>query len=490
MNNFEPAYLKDINTFVEDSFIDPRNALHGGRTEVFKTFYETKNEQELIFGFDISSQYPAVMALDTYAVGVKRSRNYSIEALTTALLNGSFCGLVKCDVECPKDLYVPLLPSKNDRKSLIFDLADKVNQTYASPELSYALENGYKITKLYNTYSYEAKTGIFKDYVACFYQMKITNTKHYTQEECSNLNKSFEAKGLNICIKSEDTCDNPGLRGVAKLFLNSLWGKFGTREIMTEYSYARSMREYYSFTSNDKIKVLNLHVIHDNLIEVLYERNANLTDPPDYVSPITAVFTTSNARVRLAKFMKILHPEQLFYCDTDSCYFRYDPNNIKHVDPRTAKLPDKVELGDGLGQWEMEVWDGKRWCATGCKCLGMQHHCPKNDFLKAKGITIDFNNKDIITFNNMARIAQGMNKIPIDQQQNLLNKKDLIKHNIEFIETKARFTFKFDKKNKDMVTYDNSEMTKIIQNTAGLKRYVIDNVTYPYGYAGEQYSLT
>jgi hypothetical protein len=148
MANFDPAYLKDIKTFVEDSFIDPRNALHGGRTEVFKTFYETKTPEELIFGFDISSQYPAVMALDTYAVGVKRCRNYSIQALTEALLNGTFCGLVKCDVECPKDLYVPILPTKNERKSLVFDLADKVNQTYASPELIYALENGYKITRI------------------------------------------------------------------------------------------------------------------------------------------------------------------------------------------------------------------------------------------------------------------------------------------------------------------------------------------------------
>ena len=34
----------------------PRGALHGGRTEVFKTFYETKAPSEFIFGFDISSQ--------------------------------------------------------------------------------------------------------------------------------------------------------------------------------------------------------------------------------------------------------------------------------------------------------------------------------------------------------------------------------------------------------------------------------------------------
>ena len=89
----------------------------------------------------------------------------------------------------------------------------------------------------------------------------------------------------------------------------------------------------------------------------------------------------------------------------------------------------------------------------------------------------------------MAKIAKGMNGIPIDQQQNLLNKRDLIKHNIEFIETKARFTFKFNKITKDIVTHDNLDMTKIIQNTAGLKRFIIDNITYPYGYEGAQYNM-
>ena len=82
-------------------------------------------------------------------------------------------------------------------------------------------------------------------------------------------------------------------------------------------------------------------------MEVHYQRNNETTDPPGYVSKITAVFPTSNARViRLAKCMKVLHPSQLFYCDTDSCYFVYNPNNPDHIDPRTTQLPEKVEIGD------------------------------------------------------------------------------------------------------------------------------------------------
>ena len=84
---------------------------------------------------------------------------------TSDLLNDKFCGLVKCDITCPKDLYVPILPSKGDGTRLLFDLVDKHQQVYPSPELKYALEEGYTITKVYNYYSYQQKKGLFKEYV-------------------------------------------------------------------------------------------------------------------------------------------------------------------------------------------------------------------------------------------------------------------------------------------------------------------------------------
>jgi len=75
MNNFTDEYSYEIIQHVNDGFTDPREALHGSRTEVFKTFYETKAPGEIIFGFDISSQYPAGMALDSYAVRAQKKQN-------------------------------------------------------------------------------------------------------------------------------------------------------------------------------------------------------------------------------------------------------------------------------------------------------------------------------------------------------------------------------------------------------------------------------
>ena len=195
-------------------------------------------------------------------------------------------------------------------------------------------------------------------------------------------------------------------------------------------------------------------------MEVHYERNKETTDPPDYVSPITAVFITSNARVRLAKFMKVLHPSQLFYCDTDSCYVVYNPNNPNHIDPRTSQLPDTVEIGNVLGQWEMELSDGVKWCATGATSYAVQCLTEKNNCLKTKGLTVDFKNKDTITFKAMSEVAQAMNEIPRDKQQVLHDKKQLIKDNIKHIQSNPRFRFEYYKSTKNITTYD---CDKIIQ---------------------------
>ena len=183
--------------------------------------------------------------------------------------------------------------------------------------------------------------------------------------------------------------------------------------------------------------------------------------------------------------MNVLHPSQLLYCDTDSCYFAFNPNNPNHIDPKNTELPEGVELGNGLGQWEQELNDGVKFAGCGAKTYAVKTNDSNNQIIKAKGLTIDYKNRNKITFENMANIAKSINNIPIDEQQKLLNKKQLEKLNIPFIETEPRYRFEFNKKSKDITTNDNIQ--KILQNTVGLKRFVVNNTSYPYGYEGEYY---
>ena len=84
--------------------------------------------------------------------------------------------------------------------------------------------------------------GLARDYVKCFFKMKIENTKCYTKEEVVAINKHHASVGLTIYVDYSKCRENPGVRAISKLFLSSLWGKFGQssnldqREFISDYT--------------------------------------------------------------------------------------------------------------------------------------------------------------------------------------------------------------------------------------------------------------
>ena len=66
-----------------------------------------------------------------------------------------------------------------------------------------------------------------RDSVGNFIHMEIENPGVKHQEECGELNAYHKRLGFSFVIKPENTCTNPGLRRVAKICLNSLWGSLG-----------------------------------------------------------------------------------------------------------------------------------------------------------------------------------------------------------------------------------------------------------------------
>ena len=65
--------------------------------------------------------------------------------------------------------------------------------------------------------------------------MKTGNSGVKNAAECDLLNKEHQRLGLTIHINPEETAKNPGMKQMAKLCLNSLWGKFGQRSGMDNY---------------------------------------------------------------------------------------------------------------------------------------------------------------------------------------------------------------------------------------------------------------
>ena len=196
--------------------------------------------------------------------------------------------------------------------------------TWASVELKRSMEEGYVITKIHAALKYDKFNGLMKEYVGDFIQMKIENEKELTQDECDTINKYHQNLGFNFEIKPENCKTNNGLRQVAKICLNSLWGKFGQRTNLSSYDF---INEYTVFVRNlhdPKIECESWNVVNENCVELRYIFKENTALEPEFISEFTAVMTTANARMRLYDFISWLHPSQLIYCDTDSCIWLYD----------------------------------------------------------------------------------------------------------------------------------------------------------------------
>ena len=172
---------------------------------------------------------------------------------------------------------------------------------------------------------------------------------------------------------------------------------------------------------------------------------------------MTAIFTTANARVRLYDMLSWLHPSQIIYADTDSCYFIYDKTNALHKKPDNSDptLPKSVKFGDGLGCWkfeglmvEMVVGGAESYACktpTGKVAMAM------------KGITLDVANSKIGDFEKVKRMVLER----------------------ETIETEASYHFFWDRDTKEIKTI---EMSRKIQSTIHTKRNVDGMDTKPYGY--------
>ena len=125
-----------------------------------------------------------------------------------------------------------------------------IGKTYSSVELKGALEKGYTITRIYSAQEYKRHTGLMKNYVETFIKLKVENSGVLTQEECDEINKAHKELGFDIEIKPENTAKNPGLRAIAKLCLNSLWGKFAQRSNLFEL---RLLLRLQSTTNKDEL---------------------------------------------------------------------------------------------------------------------------------------------------------------------------------------------------------------------------------------------
>lgn len=188
-----------------------RDALFGGRTEAKQLFFEKKAESDEQGRYlDVNSLYPFVNATCEYPDGhpellgiawnlIPGTPSHRLFKLCKATgkesweymgsvdqyLKDCTLAVINCDVECPKTLLHPVLPSRRNGK-LMFDLLPKQDQWYTSVELKQAIQHGYKVTRVHNVALWhKTRKDLFQQYVQKFLKVKDEASGWQREEERS-----------------------------------------------------------------------------------------------------------------------------------------------------------------------------------------------------------------------------------------------------------------------------------------------------------------
>jgi hypothetical protein len=274
----------------DDALNVERMSYHGGRTEAF---YIGKLEGEPFYNLDINSMYPFVMQKYKYPTRLKKTlRNPALIEVQKLLRNYALIGEFVCD------LKEPVFPMKIHDKTC-YPVGIGLF-TLTTPEIKYALKKGY--IKSCNVLYVYSKKNIFSEYVKFFYNLKAKTSR-----------SSDNAQYL-----------------MTKLFLNSLYGKFGQRGFSWKKTDMKFPYGFYYIEDKSAAtsKKQSIRVIGDR-VEIQQNEGESYNSFPAIASHVTAY-----ARMYLWKLIKTASIENVYYCDTDSLFVNYKGymNLKKYID--------------------------------------------------------------------------------------------------------------------------------------------------------------
>ena len=406
----------DIRTFVAQlqftAPLNPRDAFCGGRTNAVKLYHHVTPTQKIHY-IDVTSLYPWVNKTYVYPKG--HPTFLSTPGHTDI---HQYFGLIQCQVLPPRELYHPVLPYRHDNKLLFplcatcvqnempkrpWDRSGECNHTdeqrvltgtWCSPELSKAVELGYQVQYIYEVWHFdETCEGLFRDYVNTWLKIKQeasgwpqgVNTE---EEKQAYIRKYFEQEGIQLEYNNIEK--NPGLRTLAKMMLNSMWGKFGQRLNKTQVETFDEPQSFHHFLDTSTLDVRHVSVINDQLVEVHYQHQEEDIPVSPNLNIFVACFTTCWARLRLYAALEPLGQRVLYY-DTDSLIFLQDEGQ-----PNPA-------LGDYLGDFTSELDSDDyivEFVSAGPKNYGYQTHKGHVE-CKVRGFRLNSEGKSQLNYNVM-----------------------------------------------------------------------------------------
>ena len=262
---------------------DIRQGYTGGSTDMFIPY--GKN----IKCYDVNALYPSVMINKDMPIGKPEKIVGDFKKLDEKLF-----GFFHVKVNCPENIMHPIIQIKHKTKSGIKTISPvgSWSMWIFSEEMYNAQNYGYTFEILEG---YKFERGLtFKNYVDNLYNMRLNYPK---------------SNPLNL---------------IAKILLNSLYGRFGMHEITLKYEII--LKEDFYKIENKENTIFDLIELGDHILLGL---NCDLDENNTNISIGVAAAITAYSRIHMSQFKN--NPKiRLYYTDTDSIYTDsdLDPNLI------------------------------------------------------------------------------------------------------------------------------------------------------------------
>ena len=218
-----------------------------------------------------------------------------------------------------------------------------------------AVEKGYRIFEIHELYEnrltqFKRETGeggLFVDYINTVLKIKVEACGYPTwvrspEDEERFINSFEQSEGVRLDRESINF--NATKRGLAKLCLNSMWGKLTERNDRTKTKITTEPRELYVFLATPDNEVTNLVFASDDVVCLSWKHGAE-EDVPSlrHTNDVIGAYVTAGARIHVYRFLD-RQQERAIYCDTDS---------VIYVQPKDE--PSLIETGDKLGDMTSEL---------------------------------------------------------------------------------------------------------------------------------------
>jgi len=463
------VYPKKVATLMDFS-----EAFYGGRTEVFCPYVNAEKlgpDMEIQY-YDVTSLYPSVY-LKTLPTGTPThllATDIDIQRIPTSHPEHYF-GYVRCKVRPNPHCTLGLLPQRDAMTGRLTFPVHEMEGSWGTEELSLAMSQGYEIIEVYEAYVWapdQCSDQYLRGYVSYFLRMKqeaegwkklgATSATPSEAEQKEIIERLYEQNGYVGRIRPEKVCVNPVKRALAKLYLNSLWGKFAQKSTDKQQKTLYGPAHFMEVWGDPAVKkeTFEFRETAPGTYKATYETTSPYRKPVGHGNLLFGAKVTEHARCVLHTQMIeiIADGGEIIYCDTDSIIF-------------ARKKGGRNLLGIGLGKWTDEYPDDtiKSVIALAPKMYMLEF--ADHSSVRAKGVPLTIRNKQKLAFDNVKPLL-----LPIAQQGSDIEAPTLALENFSIFTNARDTSFQY----ATMLSRENEKEVRVVLS----KRVVQPDSTFSY----------